>query len=124
MNKLQDFLKQYEIAANSRDFSNVAPLIADDAVFWFTNGTYEGRQSIRKAFEDTWLKIKDEKYTISNVEWLVVKKDVAICTYRFKSDGIVDGQRQIYEGRGTNVLTKHNEIWQLTHEHLSNLPEG
>ncbi len=52
--ELDTFLQAYEEAANSRDFSKVAPLIADDASFWFTNGHYTGKQEVQKAFEETW----------------------------------------------------------------------
>jgi hypothetical protein len=64
--ELDTFLKAYEAAANSRDFTRVAPFIADDASFWFTNGHYQGRVEVQKAFEETWKNIKDETYTISN----------------------------------------------------------
>lgn len=119
MNELDSFLKSYEQAANSCDFDNVAPLINDEAVFWFTNGTFTGKQAIRQAFEDTWSKIKNEVYAISNVEWLANNDDIAVCVYDFTSDSIVNGERQVYKGRGTNVLKKSDGNWQIVHEHLS-----
>ncbi len=64
---LEEFLKLYERAANSRNFDMVAPFISEKAVFWFTNGTYEGVAAIRRAFEATWASIIDEQYTISNI---------------------------------------------------------
>lgn len=117
--ELEQFLKKYEIAANSCNFDNVEPLLTNDAVFWFTNGTYEGKAAIRKAFEDTWASIKEEKYTLSNIQWLGVTGDLAVCVYDFTSDGMVDGVRQVYHGRGTSVFTKQEGKWLICHEHLS-----
>lgn len=117
--ELDTFLKAYELAANSCDFDNVAPLIADDATFWFTNGQYEGKQAARKAFEETWGSIKDEKYQISNVRWVGKNYWVSSCTYDFTSDGMVEGKRQVYKGKGTNVLVRERGSWRIAHEHLS-----
>jgi ketosteroid isomerase-like protein len=117
--ELDTFLKAYETAANSRDFARVAPFIADDATFWFTNGQYEGRESVRRAFEETWKSIKDETYMISNVRWVAKNYWVSACSYDFKSDGIVNGERQVYEGKGTNVIARIRGKWRVTHEHLS-----
>jgi ketosteroid isomerase-like protein len=119
MHELETFLEAYEKAANRRDFANAMPLIADSAEFWFTNGTFKGKAEIQKAFEDTWVTIKDETYTISNVQWVATNYWVSACTYIFKSDGMVDGKRQIYEGKGTNVLARLDGSWRVVHEHLS-----
>jgi ketosteroid isomerase-like protein len=119
MSELGTFLKTYEQAANSCDFANVAPLISNNAIFWFTNGTFAGKEAIRRAFEDTWAKIKDEVYTISNIQWIAHSDTVAVCVYDFTFDGIAENKRQIYKGRGTNVLQKSDGKWQIVHEHLS-----
>lgn len=117
--ELDTFLEAYEKAANSRDFNNAEPLIAKDAVFEFTNGTFEGIDAIRKAFEDTWNKIKDEIYTISDIKWTKVGYRDAECTYKFKSDGMINEKRQVYEGVGTNTFKRINGNWRITHEKLS-----
>lgn len=116
---LQDFLNEYERLANLCNFDLIEQFIYKNAIYWFSNGTYRGISQIRKAFEDTWNSIKNEKYTLSNVEWLVVTDRCAVCIYDFRSDGIVNGKRQIYEGKGTNVLEKKNRKWKIIHEHLS-----
>ena len=120
--ELDTFTEAYEKAANTMDFNTVAPLIADNAIFWFTDGTFIGKEAIRKAFEVTWTKIKDEKYSISNIEWIVASYWNSACTYTFKSDGVVDGKRQVYEGRGTNILRRLDGSWRVVHEHLSKTP--
>lgn len=117
--ELETFLEAYQKAANSCDFANVAPLIADDATFWFTNGAFEGKRAIQNAFEDTWASIKDEVYTMQDVQWVAQNYWVSVFTYTFKSDGIVNGKRQVYVGRGTNVLRRVAGSWRIVHEHLS-----
>lgn len=118
-NELETFLEAYEKAANSRDFNTVAPFIADDAAFWFTNGVFDGKENIREAFENTWRDIQNEEYAIADVRWIATNYWMSACTYRFKSDGIVDGKRQVYEGKGTNVLRRISGSWRIVHEHLS-----
>lgn len=116
--ELKTFLEAYEKAANSLDFDNVESLIANNAVFEFTNGTFEGINSIRKAFEDTWGKIKDETYTISDINWTKVGYRNAECTYKFKSDGVINSKRQVYEGVGTNTFKRIDGNWRIIREHL------
>ncbi len=118
--ELDTFVKAYEEAANSLDFDNVARLVSADATFWFTNGrTFDGRDAAKKAFEATWARIKDETYTISDIEWIVASYWNSVFSYKFKSEGMVEGKPQTYQGLGTNVLARINGNWQITHEHLS-----
>lgn len=116
--ELDTFLQAYEAASNSRDFDAVSPLIADNATYWFTDGTHEGKAAIRKAFEATWARIQNEQYTLSNVQWVATNYWVAACTYTFISDGLVDGKHQTFTGRGTTVLARRSGNWRVVHEHL------
>ena len=117
--KAEEFLKAYERATNSHDFSKVAPLIDDDAIYWFSDGSFEGIDAIKEAFENTWGKVKDEVYEIKSVRWLAKSDTIAICVYEFFWQGYVDGVKKSGNGRGTNVLVNTNGSWQITHEHLS-----
>lgn len=117
--ELDTFLEAYEKAANSCDFDNVVPLIARDAVFWFTDGTHKGRKAIQKAFQDTWTHIQNETYSIANVEWVIATYWNAVCSYTFTSKGVVDGKKRTVKGRGTNVLKRIDGNWRIVHEHLS-----
>lgn len=123
MNELDQFVKQYEAATNSHNFDTVEPLIAKDAVYWFSDGSFEGHQAIRKAFESAWDTVKNEVYTITNVRWLAVSDTVAVCVYDFTWKGEIDGAQKSGGGRGTNALTKTATGWQIVHEHLSKYPE-
>ena len=78
-------------AANSRDFDQVAPIVADNAVYWFSDGEFEGLDAIRRAFEMTWNTIEHERYAIEDVQWVVVGDRAAVCIYQFRSEGFVRG---------------------------------
>lgn len=117
--ELKTFLQAYEKAANSRDFKKVAPFIAENAEFIFTNGTFKGKKEIQKAFEDTWNKIQKEKYTISDVVWTKTGYRNSMCEYSFESDGIIYGKRKIYSGKGKNTLRRIDGNWRIIEEHLT-----
>ncbi|MDA8206391.1 MAG: nuclear transport factor 2 family protein [Thermaerobacter sp.] len=101
---VQQTLRQYEQAANSRDFDHVAPMVADHAVYWFSDGEFEGLDAIRGAFEMTWNTIEQERYAIEDVQWVVVGDQAAVCIYQFRSEGVVRGRPFLAVGRGTNVF--------------------
>lgn len=115
-------MKQFERAANQGDFDLVAPLIAPDAVYWFTDGSFEGLDAVRRAFETTWATIRNEQYRIEDVRWVALSETVAACIYRFRSEGLVDGRPFSATGRGTNVLVRGQDGWRIVHEHLSRDP--
>jgi ketosteroid isomerase-like protein len=119
---LAEFLREYERRTNTHRFEEVAPLIADDATYWFSDGIFQGKDAIRRAFEQTWEVIKDEHYTIANVQWLVDEEQASVCTYFFHWQGNVDGEVRQGTGRGTSVLRKYGDDWKVVHEHLSPLP--
>jgi len=118
-NDLTEFIKAYEKANNSHIWSNVEPFIADNATYWFTDGSFSGIEEIKGAIKSTFDKIQDETYTISDVQWPTQSDSIAVCTYIFHWEGTVDGVKRSGSGRGTNVLVKNNVAWQIVHEHLS-----
>lgn len=113
------FLRRYEQATNSHDLQRVLPLIAEDAVYWFSDGSHRGRAEIAGAIERTFATIRDETYEISDVEWVALTPGHAVCRYRFSWTGVVDGQARSGAGRGTNVLVRRDGGWLVLHEHLS-----
>jgi ketosteroid isomerase-like protein len=119
---LETFLAEYARCTNTHQFDAVAPLIAADAVYWFSDGSHRGLASIRLAFERTWSIIQDEYYAIDDVEWLTVEGRSATCIYTFRWRGRIDGAIRAGSGRGTSVLRKVDERWQVVHEHLSPWP--
>ena len=123
MNKILEevnaFLKEYEVATNSHVFYNVRPLISENAVYWFSDGTHIGIKEIENAFTKTFNKIQDEVYSIKDVKWISLESNSAVCIYKFHWRGTVDGKPKEGNGRGTNVLRKINGKWLMVHEHLS-----
>jgi uncharacterized protein (TIGR02246 family) len=117
--ELSAFMADYGRAANSHDVAQVLPLIADDATYWFTDGSYRGREEIAGALERTFAAIQDEVYEIRALEWVTLADEIAVCRYRFCWRGVVDGEPRAGRGRGTNVLAKRDGTWQVEHEHLS-----
>jgi ketosteroid isomerase-like protein len=106
--EVTSFIHRYEQASNRHDFGQLAPLIAEDATYWFTEGSYHGTAAIRAAVERTFSTILDEVYGIEELEWVAITDGFAVCRYRFRWTGMVDGKPASGQGRGTNVLTKHN----------------
>ena len=118
----QDVLKQYESRINLHQFDAVAPLIAEDAVVWFNDGSFAGHEAIRGAFERTWTRLVDETYWLTDLRWIAVCDVAASCIYQFNWKTTIDGQEASGIGRGTTVLRKGADGWQIVHEHLSGMP--
>lgn len=117
--ELTAFLRRYELANNSHDFSRVAPLICEDATYWLSEGSYHGIEEIRVAIERTFATIQEEAYQIHDLAWVAVTSELAVCTYGFRWQGLVDGRPASGSGRGTNVVARRDGVWKMLHEHLS-----
>lgn len=113
------FVRAYEQATNTHDIAQLAPLIAPEAVYWFSDGSHRGRDQILTAIAETFAVIRDEIYKISDLEWIAVNGDHAVCRYTFTWTGTINEQPRTGSGRGTNVLVNAHGIWQMLHEHLS-----
>jgi len=122
----EEFMKLYERRSATHRFEEVDPLIADDAVFWFNDGSFLGKGSIRKAFDQTWaLEIQEDRYWLDNIRWLVKAEEFAVCTFSYHWTGVVKGEpRNLGDGRGTCVLKRFRSEWKVVHEHLSREPTG
>lgn len=114
--ELDTFLQAYEQAVNSRDFGRVAPFIADEATFWSARGRFNGKDAIQKAFKSAWSLIQDEVCTVSDAQWVACNYWVSACTYTFKADGTVDGDRRVHEGHSTMVIRRIAGRWRMVHE--------
>ncbi len=109
----------YEQANNSHDIDRVVHMIAQDATYWFTDGSYQGLADITAAISRTFSAIQNETYTISDLEWIMLTAEHAMCRYQFSWTGLVDGQPRSGDGRGTNLIVKADGRWMMSHEHLS-----
>lgn len=118
--EIREFLKKYEVAANSGDFANVRDMIHPDALFRFTEGDFVGLDPIQAAFEKTWgHNIRDDRYYLTNVH--IVSKDMksATITFTFNWTGVVEGRPVHTVGRGTSVIVRNEGRLQFILEHLS-----
>jgi ketosteroid isomerase-like protein len=117
--ELTAFVTGYEQASNSHNIDRVLAMIAEDATYWFSDGSYQGLEQITGAIERTFQAIQDEVYQITDLEWVVLSAEHAVCRYRFCWTGVIDGQPSSGRGRGTNVVVKRAGGWKMQHEHLS-----
>ncbi len=74
-------MAEYAERINHHDFGDVAPLIADDAVFWFSDGSHSGLAAIRAAFEATWAVLTEEIYRIEALRWIAAGDGAASCIH-------------------------------------------
>lgn len=117
--ELGALMSRYEAANNSHMVARVLPFIAPEATYWFSDGSHAGHDEIAAALQLTFDAIADEDYQIRDLEWVVVRPDVAVCRYRFAWSGVVDGVAKTGVGRGTNVLEKRDGDWLIVHEQLT-----
>ncbi|WP_392666885.1 YybH family protein [Streptomyces sp. LN785] len=117
--RLTEFIRAYEQATNSHDTVQLVPLIAPEAVYWFSDGSHRGREAILSAIAETFATIRDEIYQINDLEWITYSDNHAVCRYQFTWTGTIDGQLRSGSGRGTNALINNAGTWQMLHEHLS-----
>lgn len=116
---LDELLKDYEKANNSHDWNSVEPFVHSDASYFFTDGTFVGLEEVKRAISNTFARIQDEAYSVSDIEWIITDETVAVCRYTFHWKGVVNDKEAEGGGRGTNVWKKTNGKWQIIHEHLS-----
>ena len=113
-----EFLKEYEKRLALQSWEKVENLIHEDAVFIFSDGTYRGKDEIKKVFTRNFNTIKEENYIIKNVEWITQSEEMALCIYEFGWKGIINEKEESGGGRGASVLIKSEKGWQIILEHL------
>ena len=115
----EDFIHAYEQALASQDWGQVEPLMHARACVTFSNGTvHKGKSEVQKAFEHNFLLIQDENYSMTNVYWVLKNTETAVYLFEFRWSGIINGKSARGAGRGTSVLIRQGDIWQLLIEHL------
>jgi ketosteroid isomerase-like protein len=115
-------LSAYVEALNTHFWDQIAPHVAEDAVFIFTEDTFKGHATAKATFEKTFALIQDEHFSLHDIVWTVVTDDVAVCRYEFRWKGLISGQEASGGGRGTTILRKAKDRWLIAHEHLGPYP--
>jgi ketosteroid isomerase-like protein len=115
-----EFMNEYEAVTNAHALDALLELIADDAIYLFSNQTaHIGKPAIRKAIQANFEAIEGEVYRIRNLKWLANSNEVVACAYEFEWSGLVDGGPVSGHGRGTTVIRRVEGHWKVAHEHLS-----
>ncbi|MHC0039665.1 YybH family protein [Pseudoneobacillus sp. C159] len=122
MLNVEKALEGYIQATNSHGFPNVAKYLSENAVYWFQDKEYKTTSEIEAYFNNTWNLIKEERYWISNVQWLGISDTMATCLYQYHWEGLHNNKPISGKGNATNVFMKFEHEWKLIHEHLSPLP--
>lgn len=117
--EVQAALEEYIRLTNTHDFDRVAPMLDPAAVYWFRDRDSRGIEQVRAAFDHTWSIVKDEFYSVHDVQWLAVDDEAAAVIYEYRWRGLIGGVERSGGGRGTNVFRKTGAGWRITHEHLS-----
>ena len=104
----------------ARDLAGTMELIADDAVYFWSNGQVMwGKAAIEAAMKANWETLQDDTYDVDQVTWLAESDEVAACVFRFKWTALADGQEVAGRGRGASVLKRIDGQWRVVHENLS-----
>jgi len=105
---------------NAKDLAATMELIADDAVYFWSNGSAMfGKAAIAEAMRANFDSIADDTYDVAAVTWLAQTDDVAACVFSFHWTGMVDGKDVSGRGRGATVLKHIGGQWRIVHENLS-----
>ncbi|MEC0248091.1 nuclear transport factor 2 family protein [Paenibacillus chitinolyticus] len=116
----QKALEAYIAATNTHDFNEVEKLLHPQAVYWFTDKSCTTAEQIRTYFENAWDLIREEVYSVRDVQWIAEGPRSAACIYTYVWEGYHKGEFVSGSGRGTNVFVKDAAgEWKLVHEHLS-----
>lgn len=117
------FIAAYEAALATQRWDAVQPLLHPEVCVTFSSGAvHKGRAAVQVAFERNFALIRDETYHIANVHWVTRTQDVAVYLFDFAWAGLIDGKPASGGGRGTAVLVRRGNAWQLLAEHLGPAP--
>lgn len=120
----EEFIESYERALGTQDWKVVEPLVSENVAVTFSNGTIHiGKENVQEAFERNFSLIKNEKYAIENITWLIKDKQYAVYLFEFNWTGIIAGKSTSGNGIGTSVLIKEDAKWKLLTEHLGRKPD-
>src|SRR5260370_41088353 len=119
----EEFMKEYELSKRAHDLARVRLLIAEDAMFWFSNGgAYPGTERIADAIKQNFVVIQDDHYEIGPIRWLVRADTCAVCIYAFRWTGKIGGPPTQGSRPGTSGLEKSEGRWLMGAEHPSKGP--
>lgn len=105
---------------NAKDLDGTLELIADDAVYFWSNGSSMfGKAAIAEGLKRNFDVIQNDTFETLDVTWIVKSDDLAACVYQFRWTGEIEGKAVAGGGRGSSVLRRVHGQWRTVHEHLS-----
>lgn len=114
------FVTAYKAALSTQEWQNVEPLIHTNCCVTFSNGTvHKGIEAVKAAYERNFSLIKNEKYIISNIHWLLQSECTSVYIFDYSWSGEINGQLVQGSGRGTAVLVCESNNWYLMAEQLT-----
>lgn len=117
--KPEEFIEQYQTALNSQKWINVDPLISEETVVTFSDGSvHNGKEKVREAFENNFKKIKNESYVMNYIIWIKKEATYAVYAFEYNWSGFMDMKLISGSGVGTAVIIKASNQWKLLMEHL------
>ena len=115
-----EYKRELVARMNAKDLDGTLALIADDAVYFWSNGSAMfGKAAIAQAMAANFGGIANDTYETLDVTWLVETDEVAACVFAFRWSGELDGQPVSGRGRGASVLRRIDGEWRTVHENLS-----
>ncbi len=111
---------EFTAALVRRDMAAALALLADDVVFFYSNGSaIVGKDAFAALMAANWKVVSDYEYSTVDPLW-IAESDAAACViYGFAWSGMAGGAKVGGSGRGTRVLSNDGSGWRIAHEHLS-----
>lgn len=115
----EDFISAYEAALATQQWENVAPLMHANVGITFSNGSsYKGLAEVEQAYRRNFELIEEEKFSISDVHWVLRNEHMAVYQFTFAWTGIINSQQASGGGHGTATLICEEGKWLLLAEQL------
>lgn len=121
-NSPQACAADFTAALLARDINAARALLADEVVFFFSNGTtIVGKDAFAATMTAAWSVLENYKYESDGSDWFMHTETAAAVIYRFAFTATARGQDVNGAGRGTRVFARQPDgAWLMTHEHISN----
>ena len=119
-NTPQACMADFTAALLRRDMAAALTLLADDVVFFYSNGAVlHGKDAFASTMAANWALVADYSYSTLDAVWVAQSDSVAAVVYGFAWSGTARGQQVSGAGRGTRVFRNSPAGWLVAHEHLS-----
>lgn len=122
----QACMSAFTAALIRRDLDAALPLLTNDVVFFYSNGTtIAGKAAFSAVMTASWQVVEDYEYRTLESRWVARSATMAAVIYGFAWSGRARGEPVSGAGRGTRVFQRggggllRRPGWRIVHEHLS-----